>query len=81
MTISPSSLLLGDNLVLDAVIGLLRHDVLVHQIVLALVGAALDDRRGIRLADARQRIEIVGARGINIEQVGLGGRRQADKRA
>ena len=37
-------LLLGDDLVLDAVVDVLRDDLLVHQIVLALVGAALDDR-------------------------------------
>src|ERR1700730_13896860 len=70
-----SALLLGDDLVLDAVIGLLRHDVLLHQFVLALVGTALDDGRGIRLANAGQRVELFGAGGIDVEQVGLGRRR------
>src|SRR5882757_10519179 len=53
------ALLLGDDLVLDAVIGLLRDDVLVHQIVLALVGTPRDDLGRIRLADAGQRVELV----------------------
>src|SRR5438270_10837623 len=66
------SLLLGDDLVLDAVIGLLRDDILLHQFVLALVGPALDDRRRIGFADARESVELVGAGGIDVEQIGPG---------
>ena len=69
-----SALLLGDDLVLDAVVGLLRHDLLLHQLVLALVGPALDDRGGIGLADAGQFVELVGGGGVDVEQFVLGAR-------
>jgi hypothetical protein len=47
-----SALLLGDDLVLDLVVGRLRDDALLHQLVLALVRPARDDFGGIGLADA-----------------------------
>ena len=70
-----SALLLGDDLVLDLVVGRLRDDALLHQLVLALVRAARDDLGGIGLADTRQRVELIGGRGIDVEQFGLWRRR------
>jgi hypothetical protein len=45
-------MLLGDDLILDPVVNGLRNDVLLHQLVLALVGAVLDDGRGPDIANA-----------------------------
>src|SRR5438477_12809833 len=52
-------LLLRDDLVLDAVVDVLRDDLLVHEVVLALVGTARDDRGRAHRADARQCIELL----------------------
>src|ERR1700716_1898539 len=60
-------LLLGDHAVLDLVVGGLRHDLLLHQLVLALVGPALDDLLGIGVADTRDHLEIVLAGGVEIQ--------------
>ena len=76
-----SALLLGDDLVLDAVIGLLRDDILVHEVVFALVGPARDDLCGIGLADAGQRVELVGGGGVDVEQLDLRGRRHLQLRS
>src|SRR5258706_15624527 len=75
-----SALLLGDDLVLDLVVGCLRHDLLLDQLILTLVGAALDDGCRIGLADPRERVEFFGAGGIDVEQVGLGGRHLRSRR-
>jgi hypothetical protein len=52
--------LLGDDLVLDLVVGRLRHHLLLYKIVLGLIGPVLDDLLGVGLADALQRLQLVG---------------------
>ena len=47
---------------------------LLQEFVLALVGPALDDRGRALFADALQRIELFGRRGIDVEKFDLGGR-------
>ena len=58
---------------LDGVIDALRDDLLLHQFILALVGAAGDDRLGADVADALERLQIRQARRIDVEQGRLGG--------
>jgi len=67
-----ASLLLGDDLVLDLVINALWQDILLHQVVFSLVGAAFDNGVGARGSDARQGVEISGTRGIDVEQAAAG---------
>jgi hypothetical protein len=60
--------LLGDDLILDLVVGRGRHDLLLHQIVLARVRPVLDDLLGVRVADAGQRLQLVLAGGVEIQR-------------
>ena len=69
------SLLLGDDLVLDLVIDALGNDLLLIELVLALVGPALHDRHGARRAYARQSVQLLHRRGIDVEQFRGGSRR------
>lgn len=46
-------LLSRDDLILDLVVGRLRHDLLLHQLVLPLVRPAVHDLLGVGVADAR----------------------------
>src|SRR6059036_845919 len=70
-------LLLGDDLILDLVVGGLRHDLLLGQLVLARVRAAVGDRLRVLVADGGQRLELVRRRTVDVERllllrVGLG---------
>src|ERR1700730_18167017 len=66
-------LLLGDDLILDAGVDGGRNDILLHQLVLALVGPVLDDVRGADIADPFQGAQLRLGRGIDIEEL-RGGR-------
>src|SRR5438132_13195668 len=46
--------LLGDDLVLDPVVGRLRHHLLLYKLVLGLIRPVLDNLLGVGLADALQ---------------------------
>src|SRR5712691_956450 len=60
--------LLGDDLVLDALVGRLGHDLLRDQLVLSLVRAVLDDLLRVGLPDARQRLQLVGRSRVEVEE-------------
>src|SRR6266700_2138172 len=60
--------LFGDDLVLDALVGRLGHDLLRDQLVLSLVRAVLDDLLRVGLSDARQRLQLVGRGRVEVEE-------------
>src|SRR5947209_19312093 len=62
------SLLFRDDLVFYFVVGCLRNDFLVNEIVLAPVGSPLDDSIGICAADAGQSVEFFFRSRIDVEQ-------------
>src|SRR6185436_9964523 len=66
---SPSLHLVGDHLALDLLVGRHGNDLLLVQLVLGLVGTALDDLLRVRVADARERLELVFAGGVEVELV------------
>src|SRR5215475_6041939 len=69
-----SSLLRGDHKVLDLVVRGLGNDLLLDQLVLTLVGPAVDDLLRVGITDSRKRLQVVGGRAIEINQLLLGGR-------
>src|SRR3954465_3210284 len=69
---SGSRLLLGDDLVLDGVIGVLGNDLLVHEFVLGLVRTALDDRLGPSRANLGQSIKLIFAGRVDVDEASLG---------
>ena len=64
-------LLARDDLVLDAVVDIGRNDLAVEKVILALVRPSLDDRVAPYRTDARERVELLLRRGIDVEQVPL----------
>src|SRR5882672_945915 len=60
--------LLGDDLVLDALVGRLGHELLRDQLVLSLVRAVLDDLFRVGLPDAGQRLQLVGRGRVEVEE-------------
>src|SRR5262249_9502076 len=67
--------LLGDDLVLDLVVGRLRDDLFGNQLLLLRVRPALDDLLGVGVADAGQLLELGLAGRIEVERLFLGRRR------
>ena len=65
--------LLGDDHVLDFVVGGLRDDILVHQIVFAGIGAAGDDFSRIRIANPRERFQLIRRCRVDVDKSGFGG--------
>src|SRR5579883_1006030 len=61
----------GNDLVLDLVIDVLRHDLALDELVLALVGAVGDDRLGARAPNARQLVEFRRRRRVNVDESAL----------
>src|SRR3989442_9511407 len=59
--------LLGDDLVLDLLVGGARQDLLGDQLVLPLVGPVVDDLLRQRVADAGQLLEVLVARAVEVE--------------
>src|SRR3954467_9690287 len=57
--------LLGDDLVLDAVVERLGDDLFLVKLILSLVGPALDDRLGAHIADALQRDQLLLRRRVD----------------
>src|SRR5262249_56045945 len=76
-------LLLRDHLVLDFVVGRLRDDALLHELILTLVGPSLDDLVRVGAADARKAVEVSLGSGIDVEHPlcmrSLGRQRPADR--
>ena len=68
-----------DDLVLDLVVGRLRNDALLRELVLRGVRTALDDAVGVSIPNAGQRLQLVRSRGVDVQQLragrGLGGLR------
>jgi hypothetical protein len=65
---------LGDDHVLDAVVGLLGDDALADELVLRGEGAGVEDALGVGVADAGKALELVGIGGIDVDEGGGGGR-------
>ena len=63
--------MLGDDLILDAVVGLLGDDSAADELVFAGVGATIEDALGVGVADAREGLELFGIGGVNVDE-GLG---------
>src|SRR4029453_14872191 len=61
--------LLGDDLVLDLVVGRLRHHLLLYEFVLTFVGSVLDDLLGVGLADTRDRLQLIGRGAVDVERL------------
>src|SRR5206468_7181229 len=59
--------LLGDDLVLDFLVGRARQDLLGDQLVLPLVGTVVDDLLRQRVADAGQLLEVLVAGAVEVE--------------
>src|SRR6185295_15540821 len=82
-TVRAAALLLrlpGDDQVADLIVGPLGNDLLLHQLVLGAVGAALDDLVGVSVADSGQGFELGFRGGVYIQQVaGLGGGRRSGR--
>src|SRR6201987_3693708 len=62
-------LLLGDDHVLDFVVGGLGNDFFLHEIGLLRIGTAIDDLLGVLFANARQSIELVLGSGVNVQEL------------
>src|SRR5215211_9522831 len=67
-------LLFRDDLVLDIVVDVLRYDFLFHQLVLALVGPAFDDRRRAYRSDAFERLQLLFRCGVDVDEFSRLGR-------
>ena len=65
-------LLLGDDLVLDPVIDALCEDLLRHELVLAVIGPALDDRCGARRTDTGQGFKFRHRGAVQVDEIDLG---------
>src|SRR5262245_33671421 len=66
--------LVSDNLILNLVIDVLGDNLLVSQVVLAVIWPMLDDRLGAGRAHPGKLVELLGARRVYIDQsVGLVG--------
>src|SRR3989454_5618565 len=63
--------LVRDDLVLDLRVRRLGDDLLLHQLVLRLVGPALDDLLRVGVADPGQRLQLLLAGGVQVELLGL----------
>src|SRR5262249_10810840 len=61
--------LLGDDLVFDLVVRRLRQHFLLHQLVLTLVRTVLDYFLGVRIADARQFLELFLRSAVNVDRL------------
>src|SRR5437660_6901709 len=61
--------LLGDDLVLDPVVGRLRHHLLLYKLVLGLIRPVLDDLLGVGLADALHRLQLVGRGAVDVKRL------------
>src|SRR5262249_25560422 len=73
--------LLRDDQVLDLVVGGLRDDLLLDQLVLPLEGPGVDDLLGVGVADPGERLQLVHGGAVEVERRGLrsgalGGRRR-----
>src|SRR5579883_2989222 len=63
--------LVRDDLVLDLIVDILRHDLALDELVLALIRAVGDDRLGARCTDAGQLVEL-GRRGrVDVDEAAL----------
>ncbi len=62
-------LLLGDDLVLDLVVGGLRENLLLHQVGFLGIGTAVNNLLRINGADAGQGVELVLGGRVDIQQV------------
>src|SRR5262249_6845761 len=67
------SFLLRDDFALDLVVGGLGKDFLLYQVSLFRIRAAVNDLLRIFFANPRKSIELLFARGIDVQQVGLSG--------
>src|SRR4029077_6577707 len=65
-------LLLGDDFIFDLVVSGLGNNLLLHQIRLGFIGAAVDDLLRIGCANAGQGIELVLGGAVDVEQVACG---------
>src|SRR5262252_3118064 len=66
---SVAGLLLGDDVILDLVVGGLGQDLLLHQLVLPLVGAVLDDLLGVGVSDTRDALELSLAGRVQVQRL------------
>src|SRR5262252_7739166 len=66
-------LLLRDDEVLDLVVGGLRNDLLLDEVSFLGVRAAVDDFLGILFADAREGVELVLGRRVDVHKLCGGG--------
>ena len=73
-------LLLGDDLVLDVIIDALRNDVLLHQLILALVRAAFDDAGAAHVANTLECAELFLRGTVDVEQFHFSGRSGGGRR-
>src|SRR5207253_9402714 len=67
--------LVRDDLVLDLCVRRFGDDLLLHQLVLRLVWPTLDDLLRVSVADPRQCLQLLLAGGVQVELLGLVGRR------
>jgi hypothetical protein len=58
--------LLGDDLVLDLVVGSLGDDLLLHQLILPRIRPGLDDLLRVGVADPRQGLQFVLRRRVEV---------------
>src|ERR1700730_1031090 len=65
-------LLLGDDLIFDAGVDGGGNDILLHQLILALVGTVLDDVGGADIADPFQGAQLLLGCGIDVEELRRG---------
>ncbi len=65
-------LLLSNDHALDLVVRRLRNDLLLHQLVLRLIGPAVDDLLGVDIADTRQLRQLIFACCVDVEQITRG---------
>jgi hypothetical protein len=64
-------LLFRRDLILDLVVGRLRNDLLLHQLILPLVRTALDDLLGVRIANSSERLELLGSGCVDVNEIGF----------
>src|SRR5271155_5079438 len=68
-------LLLGNDQVFDLVVRGLWNDLLLHQVGLLCIGAAINDLLGVGGTDARKCVELVLGRAVDVDEIRGGGSR------
>ena len=71
MTLPVQTLLFRDDPVFNFVIDCLRQNLLLHEFVLGFIRPALDDLRRVGVADAGDRLQLIGRSGIDVDQIGF----------